>query len=155
MRILRGGCLPRQMTVLRLRTIVVLLRASLHDPRATSAFARWGIRRRSRGRGTVFLVRRLSTGRAIVRKSRTVKTLRRPSHGASLAVSTAFFKPCISLRKRPSDPDTASPTIRVENQIDGIAEPQPALRAEFQQLKASIEGLQARIDALERREDRS
>src|SRR5438445_471756 len=36
---------------------------------------------------------------------------------------------------------------RVETRIDEIAEPQPALRAEVQQLKTSIESLQGRIDA--------
>jgi chromosome segregation ATPase len=40
---------------------------------------------------------------------------------------------------------------RVEKRIDEIAEPQPGLRAEVQQLKTSIESLQGRIDALERR----
>jgi chromosome segregation ATPase len=44
---------------------------------------------------------------------------------------------------------------RVEKRIDEIAEPQPGLRAEVQQLKMSIESLQGRIDALERRADRS
>jgi chromosome segregation ATPase len=40
---------------------------------------------------------------------------------------------------------------RVEKRIDEIAEPQPGLRAEVQQLKTSIENLQGRLDALERR----
>jgi chromosome segregation ATPase len=39
---------------------------------------------------------------------------------------------------------------RVEKRIDEIAEPQPGLRAEVQQLKISIDSLQGRIDALER-----
>ena len=43
---------------------------------------------------------------------------------------------------------------RVEKRIDEIAEPQPGLRAEVQQLKTSIESLQGRIDALERRAKR-
>lgn len=43
---------------------------------------------------------------------------------------------------------------RVEKQIDEIAEPQPGLRSEVQQLKAAIERLQGRIDALEQRAKR-
>jgi len=43
---------------------------------------------------------------------------------------------------------------RVEKRLDEIAQPQPVLRAEVQQLKASIESLQGRIDALERRAKR-
>ena len=43
---------------------------------------------------------------------------------------------------------------RVEKRIDETAGPQPGLRAEVQQLKTSIEGLQGRIDALERRAKR-
>jgi chromosome segregation ATPase len=43
----------------------------------------------------------------------------------------------------------------VEKRLDEIAEPQPTLRADVLDLKASVQRLQARIDALERREDRS
>jgi chromosome segregation ATPase len=39
---------------------------------------------------------------------------------------------------------------RVEKRIDEIAEPQPGLRADVEQLKISIDSLQGRIDALER-----
>ena len=60
------------MTVLRLSTLVVLIRTSLPEPRAAAEIARWGLHK------TLLMVRRVSpvprlfARQTIVRKSSTV-----------------------------------------------------------------------------------
>jgi len=71
-----AGISRGQMTVLRSRTIVVLIRASLGEPRAAAGIARWGLHETLLMVRTVSPVLRLSRRRTIVRKSRTIKPSR-------------------------------------------------------------------------------